>query len=226
MTAPRHPPAGWEYSHAFRLLPRRAKHGWPRHGHSAPLASWNQSGRAPVHGSHKAPTPRPWTPRRRPASAVVDAIVGVSVRPASSPRAFNGDCVSLSGPPFSSYFLTLPLELQSPPTRAAAARVRAFRRALDLTAALRPRGASEVGGGVAVQRASAHARAAGGRSGVGGGVAALWPDLPGAAGAPRGWRAGGGARARAESCRLHFSPPALPLPLSSAGPCNWAKSAT
>lgn len=153
--------------------------------------------------------PRPWTPRRRPASALVDAIVGGSVRPATSPRAINGDCVSLSGPPFSSYFLTLPLELQSPLTRsaAAAARVRAFRRALDLTVALRPRGASQVGGGVVGRGASARARAAGGRRGgvSGCGAAAEWPDLPGAVGAPRGWCAGGWQGAGQELQTSFFS---------------------
>lgn len=228
MAAPRLPPARCEYSHALGLPLRTSP---ARCGSCTPRLSPPRGNR---HGNRcvvaaRPLVPRPWASRRRSASAFVDAIMGVSARPATSRRAINGDCVSLSGPLFSSRRRRTCSRLD-PVAAAVAARVRS-RRALDQAAAPKPGGASQVGGGAAEQAASvrARARARGERAGGSGGgaAAAVWPDLPGAAGAPRGGAPGGG-RARAESCRPHFlcSPPALSLPLRSPGPCPWAKSAT
>lgn len=56
---------------------------------------------------------RPLGPAPRPASALLDVNVGVSARSATSRRASDGDCVSVSGPQFSSPLPRLPQDLQS-----------------------------------------------------------------------------------------------------------------
>lgn len=123
MAAPRHPPARCEYSHALGL-PRRSSPA--RRGPCTPRLSPPRGGQ---HGNRcvaaaRPLVPRPWAPRRRSASALVDAIMGVSARLATSRRASNGDCVSLNGPPFSSRCRGTRNRFD-PVAAAAAARVRA-----------------------------------------------------------------------------------------------------